>query len=177
MDENIYGLMAEFDNGHELVHAAESARKAGYRAMDAYTPYPIEELDAALGIPHTRIALITLVAGLSGAAGGFGMQVFGASMHYPFIVGGKPPLSWPAFIPITFECGILAASICTVLGLLFINGFPAPYHPVFNVPAFEKASRDGYFLCLESTDPQFNVVSTRKFLETLKPKAVHEVTK
>jgi ActD protein len=171
----LYGLLAEFDDPNSLVAAAHRTRQQGYRRMDAYSPFPIEELHEALGAGHTRLPLLVLMGGIAGGVGGFGLQYWAASIAYPINVGGRPLVSWPAFIPITFECTILVAALSAVLGMLALNGLPMPYHPVFNVPRFALASRNRFFLCIEATDPNFDVDETRKFLETLNPREVTAV--
>jgi Protein of unknown function (DUF3341) len=171
----IYGLMAEFDDPTTLVAAAARARREGYQSMDAYSPYPIEELHEALGAHHTRLPLIVLIGGLCGCIGGYALQVWVSAVAYPINVGGRPYHSWPAFIPITFECTILAAALSAVLGMLALNRLPMPYHPVFNVPRFALASRNRFFLCIESKDPKFDLDGTRRFLETLNPREVSTV--
>ena len=171
----IYGLMAEFDNPTSLVTATERAHREGYRQMDAYSPFPIEELHEALGSRHTRLPLIVLVGGLVGCIGGYTLQYWSSVIAYPLNVGGKPLHSWPAFIPVTFECTILAAALSCVLGMLALNGLPMPYHPVFNLPRFALASRNRFFLCIEATDPKFDLEATRRFLESLEPREVSTV--
>jgi len=171
----IYGLVAEFDNPTALVAAARRCRDAGYRKMDAYSPFPIHELTAALGFRRTRLPLLVLVGGLTGTATALLMQWFSAAVHYPLNVGGRPLASWPAFIPITFELTILFASFATVLGMLGMNGLPMPYHPIFNAPRFALASRDRFFLCIETKDPLFDLEKTTKFLESLGAAVVSEV--
>lgn len=171
----VYGMMAEFDEPERLVAAAEHAYQAGYRRMDAYTPYPIEGLAEALGKHHTRLGWIVLAGALAGAAGGFLLAYYASAMSYPLNVGGKPFNSWQAFIPVVFECSILAAAFSAVLGMLGLNGLPQPYHPVFNVPRFALASRNRFFLCVESRDAKFDLEETRKFLEGASGHEVHEV--
>jgi hypothetical protein len=171
----IYGLMAEFDDANSLVSATEQAHHEGYRRMDAYSPFPIEELHEALGSRHTRLPLIVLVGGLLGCIGGYALQYWSSVFAYPLNIGGKPLHSWPAFIPVTFECTILGASLFAVLGMLALNGLPMPYHPVFNVPRFALASRNRFFLCIEAKDPKFDIDATRRFLETLNPREVSTV--
>jgi hypothetical protein len=171
----VYGIMAEFDEPHRLVQATEHAYQAGYRRMDAYTPYPIEGLAEALGKHHTRLGWIVLAGALAGCAGGFLLAYYGSAVSYPLNIGGKPFNSWQAFIPVVFECTILAAAFSAVLGMLGLNGLPQPYHPVFNVPRFALASRNRFFLCVESRDAKFDREATRRFLEEASGHEVYEV--
>src|SRR5216110_2172860 len=163
----IYGLMAECEHPQSLVSATGRAHREGYRCMDAYSPFPIEELHEALGGHHTRLPLIVLIGGLLGCLGGYALQYWVSAIAYPINVGGRPYHSWPAFIPVTFECTILAAALAAVLGMVALNGLPMPYHPVFNVPRFALASRDRFFLCIEATDPLFDREETKSFLRGL----------
>ena len=171
----IYGLLAEFATANELVAAANRVREAGYVKTDAFSPYPIEELTHALGIRHTRLPLVVLIGGLLGGFGGYFMQYYTAVWEYPFNIAGRPYHSWPAFIPVTFECVILAAGLFAIFGVLALNGLPMPYHPVFNVPRFALASRDRFFLCIEAKDPKYDPAGTRDFLLSLSPVEVTEV--
>ena len=164
---SLYGMMAEFDDPTTLVAATERAHRAGYRCMDAYSPYPIEELRDALGMGHTKLPLVVLIGGLFGCLGGYAMQYWISAVTSPLNIGGRPLNSWPAFIPVTFECTILGAALAAVLGMLALNGLPMPYHPVFNVPRFALASRNRFFLCIEARDALFDLERTRAFLETL----------
>jgi hypothetical protein len=167
--------MAEFENPNALVAAAYRAHFEGYRKMDAYSPFPIEELHEALGAHHTRLPLIVLIGGVLGCAGGYLLQYWANAITYPLNVAGKPFNSWPMFIPVTFECTILGASLAAVLGMLALNGLPMPYHPVFNVSRFALASRNRFFLCIEARDPKFDIERTRGFLEALGPREVTTV--
>ena len=171
----IHGLMAEFEDPTSLVTATERAHHEGYRCMDAYSPFPIEELHHALGSQPTRLPLIVLVGGLVGCIGGYALEYWSSVIAYPLNIGGKPLHSWPAFIPVTFECTILAAALSCVLGMLALNGLPMPYHPVFNLPRFALASRNRFFLCIEATDPLFDREHTRRLLERFVPRQVSEV--
>ncbi|MEB2284718.1 MAG: DUF3341 domain-containing protein [Myxococcales bacterium] len=171
----LHGIMAEFDNPTALVVAIHKTRAAGYRVMDAYSPFPIEEVSEALHIHDRLLPILVFFGGLAGCIGGFGLATWTSMIDYPINVGGRPLLSWPSFLPITFETCVLLAAVTCVLGLLGLNGLPMPYHPVFNVPQFALASREKFFLCIEATDPQFHRQETRRFLETLAPLSVAEV--
>jgi len=173
--EPLHGLLAEFDNPTDLVDAANRARLAGYTSMDAYTPFPIEELDDALGLKRNSLPLIVLLGGIFGGGGGYFLQYWTQVIAWPMNIGGRPFNSWPHFIPVTFECTVLGASLATFVGMLVLNRLPKPYHPVFNVPAFDRASRDRFFLCIESTDPKFDRHATGSFLKGLHPLGVSEV--
>jgi hypothetical protein len=171
----IYGLLAEFDSPATLVAAVHHAHAAGFRKMEAYTPFPIEGLAEALNFPRTRIPLLVLIGGVIGGAGGYLMQYYAAAIGYPINVGGRPFHSWPAFIPVTFELTVLGAALFAVFGMLALNGLPMPYHPLFHVPRFALASRDRFFLCIETIDPLFNREATRQFLAGLQPREISEV--
>ena len=169
MKPPIHGLMAEFKTAEEVLQATRRARQEGYRNMDAYTPYPVEGLAAELGLPRTRVPFVVLTGGLVGAAAGFFMQYWAMAVDYPINVGGRPYNSWPVFIPIAFEVMVLVASFAALFGMLFLNGLPQPYHPVFNVPRFARATQDRFFLCIEATDPKFDRQRTEDFLIGLQP--------
>ncbi len=171
----IYGVMAEFNTTKDVLHAARRAREEGYRRMDAYSPFPVEGLSEAIGFSHSRLPVITLIGGLIGCFGGFFLQYYPNVMGFPLDIGGKPFDSWPAFIPITFELTILCAGISTVVGMIWLNKLPTPYHPVFNVPRFQLASQDRFFLCIQSKDPQFELDAVVRFLKDLNPREVNVV--
>jgi hypothetical protein len=160
----LHGLLAEFDTAEALVAAARAAYAAGYRRMDGYSPYPLEDLAEALGFHENRIPLVVGLGGIAGAVGGYGLQFYLNVVNYPINVGGRPLHSWPSFIPITFETTILGAALAAIFGLLALNGLPMPYHPVFNVERFRAASRDAFFLAIEAADPQFDRQGTWNFL-------------
>jgi hypothetical protein len=161
--------MAEFDAPEEVLAAAQAASRKGYRHMDAYTPFPMEELTEALSVRKTTLSLFVLCCAIAGGVIGFGMQYWTSVVDYPLNIGGKPLNSWPQFIPITFEMTILFAAIGSVVGMIFRNGLPRPVHPVFNVDRFELASRDKFFLCIEASDPLFDRAATEAFLKSLNP--------
>lgn len=169
-DPKYFGLMAMYADAEDLILAAERTRDAGYRHIDAYTPFPVHGLADAIGLRKTRLPAIVFCGGLTGAIVGFSMQYIANVWHYPINIGGRPMNSWPAFIIPTFECTILFSAFSAVLGMLALNGLPMPYHPLFNVPAFELASRSHFFLTIETSDPKFNLDETRRFLQELTPK-------
>jgi hypothetical protein len=163
----IHGAMAEFDSPEELVEACKRAYEAGFRRMDAYAPMPVTGLAEALGFKKNRVALCVLIAGICGAAGGFGLLEWITCVAFPHNVGGRPFNSWPAYIPITFECTVLLAGLTSLFSMLAMNGLPQPYHPVFNVERFGRASIDKFFLCIESSDPLFRTQDVMDFLRDL----------
>ena len=171
----LYGIMGEFNNPSDLVAAARRTYEAGYRRINGYSPYPIEELSEAIGFTRTSLPLIVLIGGILGGLGGFFMQYWMEVIDYPLNVGGKPYNSWPAFIPITFECTVLVAAFAAVLGMLVLNKLPQPYHPVFNAPNFALATRDRFFLVIEANDPRFSHDETTQFLNTVGAKNVSDV--
>lgn len=171
----LYGVMAEFENPSDLVAAARRTYEAGYRRINGYSPYPIEELSEAIGFTHTSLPLIVFIGGLLGGLGGFFMQYWMEVIDYPLNVGGKPYNSWPAFIPITFECTVLCAAFAAVLGMLVLNKLPQPYHPVFNAPNFALATRDRFFLVVEANDPKFEHETVVGLMKSLNAQDVCDV--
>jgi hypothetical protein len=171
----LYGLLAEFAEHEQLLEAARSAYAAGYRRMDAFSPFPVEELAESIGYDYTPVPLITLVGGMVGGLGGYFMEWYAMARLYPLNVGGRPLNSWPNFIPITFELTILIASLSAFVSVLVLNRLPELHHPVFNVPEFRRASIDRFFLCIEVEDPKFERPTTLQFLESLRPLKVLEV--
>lgn len=175
-EQGLYGYMAEFTNAQALLDAVHKTQAEGYDALDAYSPHPIEAVSEA--IEHHRrslVPLLVLIGGVTGCVFGFGLQTWVSVVDYPMNIGGRPLFSWPAFIPATFELTILFAAFAAVFGMFGLNGLPQPYHPVFNVEAFERASQDRYFLLVEATDPKFDAAATRTFLEGLGAEEVHDV--
>jgi len=173
--KGLYGVLAEFPTSEDLVKASQKAYDEGFRNMDAYSPFPVHGLSEAVGFKKTKLPMIVLIGAIVGMITGFGMQYFASAIHYPLNIGGRPLNSWPSFIPITFELTILFAAFSAVLGMFALNGLPMPYHPVFNVEKFAMASRDCFFLCIESKDPKFDLEATKKFLKNLNAREVFEV--
>ena len=192
----VYGMIAEFSEPDQIVVAAERARAEGYRRMDAYTPFPVHGLDEALDFHDWRVPWMIFLAGLTGCAFGYGLQFFTATptlegfikkfipitwdvglrnIPYAMNVGGRPFHSWPSFIPVAYECTILFAGVTAVFGTLALCGFPKPYHPIFNAKNFNRATVDKYFLCIEATDPKFDLEDTAIFMKSLGADSVSEV--
>jgi hypothetical protein len=167
--------MAEFDSAQELVAAAHKTHEAGYRKIDAYSPFPIEGLAEAIGFHKNNVALIVLIGGLIGGISAYALQYWVAAITYPVNIGGRPFHSWPSFIIVTFELTILFAGLSAAIGMIALNGLPMPYHPVFNVPEFAKASENKFFLIVFSSDPNYDAIRTRSFLAGLAPRMVAEV--
>lgn len=174
-EPSVFGILAEFSSEKELLEAAVKVRDEGYKATDAYSAYPIHGLLEALGKKDSLIPWFILACGLAGFAAAWGLQVFVAVIDYPVNIGGRPLFSWPAFLPIVFELTVLFSAFGAVFGMIGFNGLPLPYHPLFNVEAFKSATRDGFFIGIESTDPKFDRAKTAQFLKGLKAKGVYEV--
>jgi hypothetical protein len=175
VSQTLHGVMAEFDNPSSLVAAARAAREKGYRKLDAYSPFPIEELHDALHLHHNKLPLLVLAGGVTGLILGYLLQYYVTVEYFPINIGGRPLHSWPSYIVITFETTILFAALTAVFGLFALCRLPMPYHPVFNVERFARASRNSFFLCIESQDPKFDRGGAADFLRSLGAKEVSEV--
>ncbi len=167
--------MAEFDTPTELVEAANKVRLAGYTKTDAFSPFPLHEIDEALGIRRSILPLLVFAGGITGLLSGVALQVFVHYIDYPLNIGGRPYISIPSFVPPAYELTILLAGFTAVFGMLFLNGLPRPYHPVFNVPRFALATREKFFLLIEAADPKYSYDEVRSFMESLKPQEVFDV--
>ncbi|MCC6329593.1 MAG: DUF3341 domain-containing protein [Acidobacteria bacterium] len=175
MDSNLYGVMAEFDTPTAVVDAANKVRLAGYTKTDAFSPFPLHEIDEALGIRRSILPFLVFCGGVIGMLSGFALQIFIHYIDYPLNIGGRPYLSWPSFIPPAYELTILFGGFTAVFGMLFLNGLPRPYHPVFNVPRFALASREKFFLLIEAADDKYNYDETTSFMRSLGPQEVFDV--
>src|ERR1700728_327450 len=173
----LYGLMGEFETAGELVAAARRTKDAGFRKFDAYSPFPIHELDDAMDLHDNRVSLFTLIGGVVGACTGFGLASWVQAVALPLNIGGRPLISAPMYIPITFELTVLFGGLTAAISMIIMNGLPSPYHPVFNVERFSNASRNKFFLCIESDDPKFDRHATAGFLESLGPEEIAEVAR
>lgn len=175
MKDDIYGIMAEFDTATQLVDAANQVRLAGYTKTDAFSPFPLHEIDEALGIKRSILPLLVFGGGVMGLLTGIALQVFVHYIDYPLNVGGRPYISIPSMVPPAYELTILLAGFTAVFGMLFLNGLPRPYHPVFNVPRFALATREKFFLIIEAADPKYDHDEVKAFMESLKPQEVFDV--
>lgn len=175
MSDKIYGILAEFDTATEMVDAARKVRDAGYTKTDAFSPFPLHEIDEALGIKRSILPRLVFLGGVTGLLTGLALTYFVHVIDYPIIVGGRPHFSLPAFIPPTYELTILFSAFVAVFGMLFLNGLPSPYHPLFNVPRFALATREKFFIVIESMDPLYEHGKTRSFMETLGAQEVTDV--
>ena len=176
VEEGVYGLLAEFNTPQAMVKATIAAREAGFRRMECYTPYPVEEAASALDVHRNRVPLLTLLGGLMGLTTAFLMQTWMSAISYPQNIAGRPLFSWPAFIIPAYEWTILFAGLSAAFGMLALNGLPELYHPLFNAPNFRNgATTDKFFLCLEALDPKFDLIEGKRYLESMQPVSVVEV--
>ena len=171
----MYGVMAEFDSAQAVVDAARKTMAAGFTKVEAYTPVPIEELNDIIHKKRTILPKLSLLGALAGMATGFALQYWASVIEYPMNVGGRPYASWTAFIVPSYELTILFAALATAGGMFALNGFPQPYHPVFNTPRFSLASSDKFFLVIETIDGKFDTAQTPRFLQELGAKGVYDI--
>ena len=163
-DGEYFGLLAEFDSAKALFHACEKVRDAGYRRWDAHSPFPIHGLDGAMGLKRSVLPYITLTFGLIGAIGGMTLQIWANAIAYPMVISGKPFFNWQPYVPITFELGVLLASLATVAGMLGLNQLPMHFHPLFAADRFERVTDDGFFISIEAWDAKFDPAATERLL-------------
>jgi hypothetical protein len=172
---DIFCIAAEFDTPEALLAACEQTRDAGFKKVEAYTPFPIHGLREAIGFKRPMLAWVIFGGGIFGMFAGFGLAYWVSVINLPFNIGGRPLNSWPSFIPITFETTVLFASLTAVVAMLAFNGLPRPYHPIFNHPRFSRVMDDSFLLTIESGDPKFDREKTAAFLRELNPSDVVEV--
>lgn len=171
----IYAIVGEFDDADTLIEAARRVRSEGYRKVEAYSPFPVHGLAEALEVTDSTVFVITFLAGVAGFIGGCFLEAWTSSIDYPMNVGGRPYVSWPSFVPVAYECTILAAAFGALLGMLGLNGLPRPYHSIFNTPNFDRASQDKFFLAIEAADRRFDPNRTADFMKSVGATAVSEV--
>jgi len=171
----LYGLLAEFRDQDALREAARAARAHGYTHAEAYSPFPLEDMDDAIPVERNWVAPAALLGGLLGGGATYFLQYYAAVIDYPVNYGGRPLHSWPAFIPATFEVTILGAAVFALAAMLIQNGLPRLHHPLFDVEEFESASRNRFFLCLPARDPVFAPGPAHDLLHSLQPLLLREV--
>tara|TARA_B100000029_G_scaffold460552_1_gene491605 strand:+ start:1227 stop:1784 length:558 start_codon:yes stop_codon:yes gene_type:complete len=175
MSNNIYGILAEFENPHDLLIAAENVRDTGYINFDCFSPFPIHGMDDAMGLNRSILGYIVGFGALSGAAAGLFLQWWASTIAYPIVISGKPFFSWQAYMIITFILMVLGGALSSLLGMFHLNRMPTYHHPLFNSANFEKATDDGFFICIEYDDPSFDVDETKLFLENIGGKNIEFV--
>lgn len=171
-----FGVLAEYETGDEMARAIEKAVAAGYTHLDGYSPYPVGEAADALKFPKSEMGPIMFIGGLTGVCAGFIMQYWANTWGYSLNVGGRPYFSWPSFVPVTFEMMVLTTALSGFFGLMALCGLPRYHHPLFNSTAFDRATRDRFFVCVEATDPKYDAAAVRTLLEGTHPVSVEEVT-
>ncbi len=164
---NHYGVLARFRTAKALYRACEAVRDAGYSKWDALTPFPVHGLEKAMGLKPSKLPFLVLTTGLTGAGLGFGLQSWVHIMAYPLVISGKPLFTWPAFVPVTFELGVLGAALGAVLGMFALNKLPTYHHPLFRSETFARVTDDGLFIAIESWDPKYDDQGTADFLSGL----------
>ncbi|MBV9392517.1 MAG: DUF3341 domain-containing protein [Verrucomicrobia bacterium] len=172
---HLYGIIAEFGTSESILNAASEVYRAGYRHLDAYTPFPVDDLAESIGKGKSLIAPIVFIGGITGGLTGYFLQLWGIGINYPYDIGSRPLNSWPLYIPITFELTILFAALSGFIGMFWLNRLPCIHHPVFGVPGFERASVDRFFLSIEASDPLFDAILVNEFLAGMEPIRVVEI--
>jgi len=154
--DKLYGILAEFRNPKELIDAARRVKETGYSDFDTYAPFPIHGMEEAMGVKKSKLGWIVFAGGLLGGGGILWLMIWVMTGPWDLNIGGMPFLNLPIYVPITFELTVLIAAFAAVFGLLYLNGLPKLNNPLFNVDRFDKASDDGFFLCIEATDNLFS---------------------
>lgn len=162
-----WGVLAEFANPAELLHAAQKLNDLGYRKFETWSPFPIHGMDDAMGLTGSKVPWISLGGGLTGLSIGLLLQWWTGAVDYPMVIGGKPYFAWQFALPVTFELSILLAAFGTVFGMFALNMMPRPYHPLDKVPAFKRVTDDKFFLSIEVSDPLFDMDRTQELLKDI----------
>jgi hypothetical protein len=163
----LFGVLAEFRNPADVYHAAEKVRDAGYTKWDVHSPFPIHGIERAMGLGDSRLGWIALFCAISGAFGGFALQYWIHMFAYPLLIAGKPLVAYPAYVPVTFEPGILFTAFGCLLGMMALNGLPRFYHALFRSENFRKVTDNGFFISIEARDPRFDVAAASDFLAAI----------
>lgn len=162
-----WGVVAEFANPAELLHAAQRCREAGYKKFEVWSPFPIHGMDDAMGLPGSKVPWISLAGGLTGLGAGLLLQWWTGAQDYPIVYGGKPLFAWEFALPVTFEITVLLASFGTVFGMFGLNFLPRPHHPLDKVPGFKRVTDDKFFLSIEAGDAVFDLERSQSFLKEI----------
>lgn len=170
-----FGLLAQFSSPGALSQACEKVRDAGYTKWDSHSPFPVHGIEKAMGLATSPLPFICFGAGITGAAGAMLLQWWTSTHGYELVISGKPHFSWPAFVPITFELGVLFGALGAILGMLALNQLPRHHHSLFSSERFSRASDDKFFISIESSDPRYDEAATRSFLESLHAEHVERV--
>lgn len=164
--------LAEFSTTKDIVHAAEKVRDAGYKRWDVHTPFPVHGMDRAMGLSDSVLGWIVLACGLAGVSGAFLLMWYTNGIDYPLIIGGKPGFALPSMVPVMFELTILLSAFGAVLGMLVLNQLPRHHHHVFYSERFERVTDDRFFVAIEAADEKFDLLGTKKLLESLHPESL-----
>lgn len=175
-EHKLYGILAEFKNPKALIDAASAVTEQGYRKYDTFSPFPIHGIDKAMKLPKSKLGWIVGTMGTIGLVGGFSMIYFMMNVDYPLIIGGKPFANFPAWVPVIFELTILLSAFGAVYGMFFLNGLPRLNHPLFSSESFaKKATDDGFFVCIEADDPQFDEAKIEQLFKEVGATAIETI--
>lgn len=165
-------LVAEFETPAQIVAAAQKLTEEGYRRFDAHIPFPIHGLDKAMKIPQSKLGWIVLGHAIAGCLGGFALQAWSSAVEYPMIIGGKPYLSYQAFVPVTFALTILLSAFGTVFGMFFLNGLPKWNSPLVNSGHTRRMTDDRFYISVDAKDARFDANRTKELLENVGGKRI-----
>ncbi|HTI97282.1 MAG TPA: DUF3341 domain-containing protein [Dongiaceae bacterium] len=170
-----YGILAEYETAADIMHAAEKVRDAGFRKWDVFTPFPVHGMDQAMGLKNSKVGWFSFIGGVTGYTTGMVMIWFMNAYNYRIMIGGKPMFSPFSAFPPSYELTILFGAFGALGGMLLLNRLPRLYHPLFKVGRFAKATHDKYFLVIETSDPKYSELATRKLLESTGSKHIEMV--